>query len=45
MSERRPRQPRVSLTQTQLQEGIGAELFSLCQGITADALLELGLDQ
>jgi hypothetical protein len=39
MSERRPRQPRVSLTQTQLQEGIGAELFSLCQGITADGKL------
>jgi hypothetical protein len=27
---------RVSLTKSQLQEGIGAELFSLCQGMTAD---------
>ena len=30
---------RVSLTKTQIQDGIGAELFSLCQGVTADGKL------
>lgn len=30
---------RVSLTAAQIQEGLGAELFSLCQGITADGKL------
>lgn len=39
MSEPYPRKPRVSLTTSQIQEGIGAELFSLCQGITADGRL------
>src|SRR3954468_13875062 len=36
MSNSQPSNARVSLTKSQLQEGIGAELFSLCQGITAD---------
>lgn len=35
MSENR----RVSLTKKQMQDGIGAELFSLCQGMTADGKL------
>src|SRR4051794_38662567 len=39
MSEGRQTKPRISLTKTQLLDGIGAELFSLCQGITADGRL------
>ncbi|GAC1382425.1 MAG: hypothetical protein NVSMB4_10710 [Acidimicrobiales bacterium] len=39
MSEGRPTKPRESLSKTQIQDGIGAELFSLCQGITADGSL------
>lgn len=39
MSKYRQINPRVSLTKAQLQDGIGAELFSLCQGITADDTL------
>jgi len=31
--------PRVSLTTIQIREGIGAELFSLCHGITEDGKL------
>lgn len=38
MSKRRVL-PRVSLSKSQTQEGVGAELFSLCQGITADGKL------
>lgn len=39
MSKGRQTNPRLSITKTQLQDGIGAELFSLCQGITADGKL------
>lgn len=39
MSERAPSTPRVSLTKAQINDGIGAELFSLCQGMTADGRL------
>jgi len=39
MSEPRRHKPRVSLTKSQIQEGISAELFSLCQGITAEGRL------
>lgn len=39
MNGSRRTNPRLSITQTQLQDGIGAELFSLCQGITADGKL------
>lgn len=39
MANDRPAKPRVSLTKAQLQDGIGAELFSLCQGMTADGKL------
>lgn len=39
MSERGPSTPRVSLTKAQINDGIGAELFSLCQGMTADGRL------
>lgn len=34
--------PRVSLTRSQIEEGLGAELFSLCQGMTADGKLARG---
>jgi HIRAN domain len=43
MGKDRPSKPRVSLTKAQLQDGIGAELFSLCQGMTADG--ELSKDE
>jgi len=43
MGEARQTNPRLSLTDAQLQDGIGAELFSLCQGITADG--ELSKDE
>ncbi len=39
MSNSRRTNPRLSITKAQLQDGIGAELFSLCQGITADGKL------
>lgn len=39
MSEGRQTKPRLSLTNAQLRDGAGAELFSLCQGITADGKL------
>jgi hypothetical protein len=39
MGKDRPSKPRVSLTKAQIQDGIGAELFSLCQGMTADGRL------
>ena len=39
MSKGQPANPRLSITKAQLQDGIGAELFSLCQGITADGKL------
>src|SRR3990172_3422098 len=39
MSKGQPKNVRVSLSRSQLQEGIGAELFSLCQGMTADRKL------
>ncbi len=39
MDSNRQSKPRVSLTASQLQDGVGAELFSLCQGITADGKL------
>ena len=39
MSQARPHSPRGSLTEAQIREGAGAELFSLCQGITADGRL------
>jgi hypothetical protein len=39
MSEGNQTNPRLSLTKAQLQAGLGAELFSLCQGITADGNL------
>ncbi|HWE35482.1 MAG TPA: HIRAN domain-containing protein [Isosphaeraceae bacterium] len=42
MSTGRQPNPRLSLTKAQLQDGIGAELFSLCQGITADGKLSKG---
>ena len=42
MNEPSPNKSRVSLTRAQLQEGLGAELFSLCQGITADGSLSKG---
>lgn len=39
MSKGRQTNPRLSITKAQLRDGIGAELFSLCQGITADGKL------
>ena len=36
MSNGQPSNARVSLSKVQLQESAGAELFSLCQGMTAD---------
>lgn len=39
MSGARQYKPRLSLTKEQLLDGVGAELFSLCQGITADGEL------
>ena len=39
ISEPRRHKPRVSLTKAQIQDGISAQLFSLCQGITADGRL------
>jgi hypothetical protein len=39
MGEGRRTNPRLSLTRAQLHDGAGAELFSLCQGITADGRL------
>jgi vacuolar-type H+-ATPase subunit E/Vma4 len=36
MSKGQPSNARVSLSKAQLQEGVGAELYSLCQGMTAD---------
>lgn len=34
-----PKKPRVSLTKTQLQAAVGAELLALCQSVTADGVL------
>ena len=34
-----PNKPRLSLTKTQLQAGVGAELLALCQTVTADGVL------
>lgn len=34
-----PKKPRVSLTQAQVQAGLGAELLALCQTVTADGRL------
>src|SRR4051812_24119274 len=39
MGGNRESKPRVSLTKAQLEGGIGAELFSLCQGMTGDGKL------
>jgi hypothetical protein len=39
MSEPNQRKPRVSLSKTEIQEGISAELFSICQGITSDGVI------
>jgi hypothetical protein len=39
MSEPNQRKPRVSLSKTTIQEGIGAELFSICRGITSDGVI------
>src|SRR5262249_18204968 len=39
MSKSRQTNSRLSITKAQLQDGIGGELFSLCQGITADGKL------
>jgi hypothetical protein len=33
------KKPRLSLTKTQLQAGVGAELLALCQAVTADGTL------
>src|SRR5688572_14231471 len=35
-ADKKPANARVSLSNAQLQEAAGAELFSLCQGMTAD---------
>ena len=34
-----PKKQRVSLTKAQIQEGVGAELLTLCQAVTADGVL------
>lgn len=34
-----PRKPRLSLTKSQLQTGVGAELLALCQAVTEDGVL------
>jgi hypothetical protein len=39
MSEPNHRKRRVSLSKTKIQEGISAELFSICQGITSDGVI------
>jgi len=39
MSEPNQRKRRVSLSKTEIQEGISAELFSICQGITSDGVI------
>jgi hypothetical protein len=39
MSEPNKRKPRVSLSKNAIQEGISAELFSICQGITSDGVI------
>jgi hypothetical protein len=39
MAEKRTSNARISLSKTQLQDGVGAELFSLCQGMSADGKL------
>lgn len=36
-----PKNPRVSLSKAQIQEGVGAELLTLCQTVTADGVLTL----
>lgn len=41
-NNKRVPKPRVSLTKKQVQDGIGAELFALCQTITADGKLSKG---
>src|SRR5262245_12512233 len=39
MASKRPSKPRLSLTKTQIQAGIGAELLALCQSMTEDGSL------
>jgi hypothetical protein len=39
MPEKKPAKPRVSLTKTQIQAGVGAELLALCQTVTEDGSL------
>jgi hypothetical protein len=39
MASKEPKKPRLSLTKEQLQSGIGAELYALCQSVTADGVL------
>ncbi len=39
MSEPNQRKRRVSLSKTEIQECISAELFSICQGITSDGVI------
>ncbi len=34
-----PKKPRVALTKAQIQAGVGAELLTLCQTVTADGVL------
>ena len=39
LSEPNQRKTRVSVSKTEIQEGISAELFSICQGITSDGVI------
>jgi HIRAN domain len=39
MDSKQPHKPRLSLTKTQIQSGVGAELLALCQSVTEDGSL------